>query len=135
MMKGIDMIDILQKLKERQDLFLGNGVTEDSIVQAQEKLGLIFSNEYYQYLKIFAIVATNGHELTGICKSSRLNVVDVTIIERENNPTVPKNWYVIEQANIDGIVIWQAETGEIYQTAPNAVPLKLYDSLGEYIEM
>jgi hypothetical protein len=44
------------------------------------------------------------------------------------------NLYVVEQANIDGIVIWQSETGEVFQTMPNALPIKISDSLLEYLE-
>ncbi len=129
------MSNIASKMAKLQSFRHRIPVDSDLISSAEKELGVIFSPEYMEYLKEFGAASYYGHELTGICKSSRLNVVDVTITERENNPIVPKNWYVIEQANIDGIVIWQAETGEIYQTAPNAVPLKLYDSLGEYIEM
>ena len=45
------------------------------------------------------------------------------------------DWYVVEQTNIDGIIIWQASNGTVYQTAPNAKPKKLCESLAEYIKM
>ena len=61
-------------------------------------------------------------------------MVQVTLEERANLPDVPADWYVVEQANIDGIVIWQAVSGEIYQTQPGAQPVKIADSLTEYID-
>ena len=75
-----------------------------------------------------------GHELTGVCGSKRLNVVPVTLEERSNT-TVPLDWYVLEQANIDGIVLWQDKSGAVYQTAPHIKPRKLCGSLAEYIEL
>ena len=79
---------------------------------------LKFSDEYRKYLARYGVASANGHEFTGICASSRLNVVDVTISERINNPNIQMDYYVVEQANIDRIVIWQSQTGEIYQSAP-----------------
>ena len=105
-----------------------------SVLSAEQKLLLRFSNEYVDYLSAFLFVIYDGHELTGLCKAKRLNVVDVTLAEREVNPNVPKDWYVIEQTHIDDIVIWQNAKGEIYQTAPNAKPIKICDSLAEYVE-
>ena len=78
-------------------------------------------------------MACNGHELTGLGASSRLNVVDVTLEERQRNLNISPDWYVIEQTNIDGMVIWQSETGEIYQ-AVNEAGKKICGSLMEYIE-
>lgn len=75
-----------------------------------------------------------GHELTGICKAARLNVVDVTQDERQYN-SVPVDWYVIEQTNIDGIVIWQTASGTIYETCPGSEADKICDSLEEYISL
>ena len=129
------MSDIIKKIESKPSYISMGAVSLKEIQKAESVLQLKFASDYQEYLLALGVASYYGHEITGICKASRLNVVDVTIAERENNRTVPKNWYVIEQANIDGIVIWQAETGEIYQTAPNAVPLKLCDSLGEYIEM
>ena len=84
-------------------------------------------------IKEYGAVTFSGHELTGICNSKRLNVVDVTKEERKYNK-VPEDWYVIEQANIDDIVIWQDTNGAVYQTMPNKKPIKLCNSLLEYID-
>ncbi len=123
---------IVETLKSKLLLNSPNIVSEEEIYNAEEILSLKFAKEYKDYLSEFAYAVFDGHELTGICKISRLNVVDVTLEERNYN-NVPNDWYVIEQANIDGIVIWQSKTGEIYQTAPNSEPIKLCDSLSEYI--
>ena len=39
----------------------------------------------------------------------------------------------IEQLNIDNIVIWQSSSGEIYQTQSLNKPIKIYDSLYDYL--
>lgn len=39
-------------------------------------------------------------------------------------PRIEASWYVIEEAHIDGIVIWQNELGHVYQTSPFGLPKK-----------
>ena len=108
-------------------------VPSEDIDAAERELGLCFATDYREYIAAFGVASFAGHELTGVCKSKRLSVVDVTIEERSNT-AVPSDWYVLEQANIDGIVIWQASNGAVYQTAPNAKAKKICGSLAEYIE-
>ena len=129
------MKDIIELLKTKEFLNKCESISDDKIAEAENVLSLHFNAEYNRYVSEFGFAVFENHDLTGICKAKRLNVVDVTISEREMNPDVPDDWYVIEQLNIDGIVIWQSSTGEIYQTAPNTKPKKIYDSLSEYIEM
>ena len=105
----------------------------DLIIIAETKLNLKFSKEYNNYLRKYGAVILDNHEITGICDIPRLNVINVTKEERKYNPFVPDDWYVIEQANIDGIVIWQNQVGEIYQTFPNGTIIKIADSLCDYI--
>ncbi|SDB05008.1 SMI1-KNR4 cell-wall [Ruminococcaceae bacterium FB2012] len=131
-MKKQNIIEVIKKYK---DSFDPKRIPQKYITETEASIGLKFSAEFKEYLKTFGIAAVNGHELTGISKSKRLNVVDVTISERGYNPSIPMDWYVVEQANIDGIVIWQNKKGEIFQTIPRADPIKLCDSLAEYIEM
>lgn len=129
------MTGIVNAFRLNPELFAGTGVSEKAISSAEEALKIKFSEEYHEYLSEFGTAALNGHELTGICESSRLNVINVTLSERNINPSAPSNWYVVEQANIDGIIIWQSSTGEVWQTAPNAPPIKLCESLCEYLEL
>ena len=127
-------MDIKSTLKSKPCFKAYSSANNETIIQLEEKLSLKFAQEYVEYLKSFGFVTYEGHELTGICKVKRLNVVDVTTEEKESNDNVPNDWYVIEQLNIDDIVIWQSSSGEIYQTAPAREPVKLCDSLTEYIE-
>ena len=105
----------------------------NAVDNSELQLSVIFANEYRDYLIEFGVVSVNGHELTGICKSERLHVVDVTTVEKGKNPTVDKSWYVVERTNIDGIVVWQTPNGEIFQTSPTTHPIKIADSLVDYL--
>lgn len=111
------------------------GVSAEQISNAENALTLHFSSDYREYLRAFGIASAGGHELTGICNSKRLNVVDVTLAERSITPGIPQNWYVLEEANIDGIVIWQNSTGEIFQTRPGREAVKLADSICDYLDL
>ena len=129
------MTDIVKKLKEMPSFYSLTGVPHELIEEAEKTLKLKFAYEYCQYLAAFGVVSANGHEFTGICQSARLNVINVTFAEREANSSVPLDLYVIEQANIDGIVIWQSASGEVYQSMPGAPMIKLCDSIIEYINL
>lgn len=126
------MTDIVKLIQIKPDLYVMQGASDEEINQAALLLNLSFASDYRKYVATFGAASFDGHELTGICKSKRLNVVDVTIKERSRTD-VPEDWYVLEQANFDGIVIWQNSSGDVYQTAPNAKAKKLCGSIAEYI--
>ncbi len=127
------MNDIIKTLKNTPDFIGGTGRTDTEIESAQEKLGLKFADDYKTYLRKIGLACFDGHELTGICEDPRLNVVDVTISNQEDNPK-KSSCYVIEEANIDGIVIWQDASGLIYMTEPNVKVKKIAESLADYIQ-
>ena len=108
-----DFISILEQKKAFHSL---KGVTSEAIKDAEEKLGLKFANEYVDYLKEYGVASFFGHELTGICSSARLNVVDVTIEERNYNQGISSQLYVVEETNYDNVVVWQDASGAIYKT-------------------
>nr|WP_294037335.1 SMI1/KNR4 family protein [uncultured Ruminococcus sp.] len=121
-------------IKNKPNLYYGKGVTEEEIDSAEKDLNLFFNKEYKDYLLQYGLISYDNHELTGLCNSQRLNVVYVTKEEGKNNPQIPTDYYVIEQANIDGIVIWQNFNGEVFRTFPDTPPVRIADSLSEYIE-
>lgn len=128
------MTDIVKLIRMQPDLCIMEGASAESIKTAEQKLGLQFASDYRKYVATFGAISFGNHELTGICNSKRLAVVDVTIKER-SKAEVPSDWYVVEQANIDGVVIWQDASGTIYQTSPGAKKHRLCESLAAYIEM
>ena len=127
------MKDILNLIKNKSKFYSIGNISEENIKEAELILNIKFASDYRMIIKEYGAVTFSGHELTGICNSKRLNVVDVTKEERKYNK-VPEDWYVIEQANIDDIVIWQDTNGAVYQTMPNKKPIKLCNSLLEYID-
>ena len=127
------MVNIVECLRALPDFYPGNSSTEKDIHEAEAKLGVTFSDEYRDYVHAYGDASANGHELTGISDSARINVVSVTLAERARNPSVPEELYVVEQTGIDRIVVWQDSKGTIYQTIPGCVPEKLCVSLSEYI--
>lgn len=128
------MKNIIDVLKEQEGFQSASGALKEDIDRAEYSLSLSFSDEFRKYLAQLGSAAFRSHELTGITKSSRLSVIDVTKEERAKNPEIPLKWYVVEQLHIDDVSIWQAGTGEIYQVIPGTAPIKLCDSLVEYIE-
>lgn len=120
-------------LKSLPDYIGGSGRSEEEIASSEQALGLIFAEDYRQYLSKIGLACFDGRELTGISKSPRIDVVAVTNKMREMNDTVPADFYVIEETGVDGIVIWQATSGEVYQTMPNKQPQKICESLVDYI--
>ena len=128
------MADIVKLIQKQPDLYTLQGASEADIRAAETMLQLQFAADYRQYVSVFGVASFGGHELTGVCKSKRLSVVSATQEERACNP-VPDDWYVVEQANIDGIVIWQDARGSVYQTGPGVKQKRLCKSLVEYIDM
>ena len=128
------MSAIKDAFESRESFLAGKGASPEQIVQAEKQLGLSFAQEYREYLSSYGIAAYDGHELTGITKSDRLNVVTVTKEAKARYVSIPADYYVIEQVGVEELVIWQSGTGEIYGCAPNYKLEKICDSLGAYIQ-
>ena len=129
------MADFISTLSSLPDFHALAGASEEQIAQAERALSLRFADDYRQYVRAFGAVSAAGHELTGICASKRLNVVEVTLSARAAQPAIPRDWYVLEEANIDGILVWQSGAGEVFQTQPGAEPVKFAASIREYLNL
>lgn len=110
-----------------------NGRIEEEITEAEGELGIPFAKDYRAYLKEIGLACFDGHELTGLTKTARLNVVTVTKEQREYFDEATLSWYVIEEVGIDGIVIWQNSDGTVYAATPNSRAKIIANSLFEYI--
>ena len=62
-----------------------------------------------------------------------MSVVEVTKSERELNK-IPNDLYVIENIAIEGILLLQSSSGEIYELSQNAKIQKKYNSICDYLE-
>ena len=125
------MEDIISILQGKEDLLAGKGCTDDEIMEAENALGIHFADEYKAYLKRYRIVAFDGHELTGLESSARTNIVSVTQEERRRNKKVPTNMYVIERVNVEEIIIWQSEDGDVFYSVPDKEPERIKSSMAE----
>ncbi len=129
------MNDIVEIISKKNNVILGIAAAQKSIDEAEISLDLKFTDEYKKYLLNFGCMIMDGREFTGISHNKLYDVVSITQYRKSMDEDIPSDWYVIEQLNIDGIVIWQASSGEIYQTSPETEPIKLCDSLADYIEL
>jgi hypothetical protein len=128
------MASIIEALKSTEHLRAGGAATDIEIETAEKQLDLTFASEYKEYLKEFGFASCNGHELTGISKSSRLNVVDVTQEARETYGSDIQDMYVIEDTGYEGILVLQDRKGSVYQIEPNSKPSKICPSLAAYVQ-
>lgn len=127
------MTNIVEAIKNMPDYIGSSGRSQDEIVQAERELGVVFAKDYRKYLEEIGLACYDGHELTGLTKLARLDVVSVTNAQREQIGITASSWYVVEETNIYGIIIWQSSDGTIYQTAPHTKSKKIASSLLEYI--
>ena len=122
-----------EALRCKEEFTAGTSAPTESIIQAEQALGLSFAEEYKEYLTAFGNVSFLGHIFTGISQFSGINVVTVTNETRRYIPSIEKSMYVIEETHMDGIVIVQDASGQIFQIAPRTPPLKLFDTLENYV--
>ena len=127
------MSAIMDAFASKSSLLTGKGASPEQISQAEQDLGLSFSEEYMEYLSNYGIAAFDGHEMTGLTKSKRLDVVSVTADARNRYPNLPADLYVIEETSVEELIILQNATGEVFGCAPNYPLEKISDSLSDYI--
>lgn len=128
------MADIIKILNKLDDFNCLEGADEQAIISAETELGVKFASDYKKYLSEYGLASADGHEFTGIVKSSRLNVVDVTIRLKKKFKNAPNDAYVLEELNIDDIVIFQTSDGSIYKALPKTNFIKVANSFSEYLE-
>lgn len=126
------MENIVAVLKSMPDYIGSNGRSDEEIEQAEKNLECTFAKDYRGYLAEIGLACFDGHELTGLTKTERLNVVSVTMDQRKLFGEMVSTWYVVEETNIDGIVVWQDSTGVVYETTSPAYVKITADSLCEY---
>lgn len=128
------MKDIIQTISDLEDMRFIKPASMEQIIKAEKELGVNFADDYTKYVEKYGAISAKGVELTGVTNYERLSVVSVTKRERNMNPNIPANMYVIENIAIDGIIALQDETGKVYTVTPNKTPKLSYSSLSKYIE-
>ena len=120
-------MNLVELLSKKSGFVSLGGATEREVQDAEKTLGVVFAKDFREYLLCYGAASYVGHEFTGICDDKGTNVVTVTIEERQFNE-IPGDWYVIERADIEGLVYWQSSNGKVYVTVPNEKPRKKADS-------
>ena len=128
------MKDIIQTINNLENMRFIKPAPVEQIIEAEKELGVNFADDYIKYVKKYGVISAKGIELTGVTNYKRLSVVFITKKERNINPNIPANMYVIENIAIDGLIALQDETGKVYTVTPNETPKLSYNSLSEYIE-
>ena len=125
--------DYLEKISAENLLLHARGASEDEIRMIENNLGIVFAKDYRTFLLKVGACMYNGHEIVGISEFPDKQVETVTLSARQLTKTVPFSFYVIEDAHMDGIMVWQDASGIIYQTSPGSQPVQICQSLEEYI--
>ena len=128
------MSAIVEMLKAKNYFICEHSVTAEDIKNAERSLNLTFADDYTAYVLECGTASYEGHELTGISKDIKLDVVTVTKENLQRTTHIKIPLYVIEETHIDGIVIWQAPDKKIYQTGIDTEPVKIAENLAEYIQ-
>ena len=128
------MTGLEELLSNMKNVYHLEGATEDSISSAQFELGLSFADDYRDYLRQYSLLSYESHELTGLCKSDRLNVVSATKREKEDNSYISSDMYLIEQIGVENLTIWQDSKGNIYSVEYQKPPVLICNSLIDYIK-
>lgn len=128
------MKDIIQTINNLENMRFIKPTPMKQIIKVEKELGVNFADDYTKYVEKYGAISAKGVKLTGVTNYERLNVVSVTKRERNINPNIPANMYVIENITIDGIIALQDETGKVYTVTPNKNPKFSYNFLSEYIK-
>lgn len=127
------MKTVIEQLSKQYKLYHVTPATEQQIKEAEEKLGLTFSEDYKTYLSIFGALSFGAHEFTGLNVESYINVVDITSKEKLIRESFPSQAYVIQSLGIEGMIIVQTEQGEILQLDENNRVSHISDSFEQYL--
>ncbi len=128
------MSNIVDKLKAIPDLNALEGCSVQQVKEAQAELGLIFPDEYVEYVREFGCIDFGATEWTGLNIKGRLNTVDATKKEMSVNANFPNGYFVLENLGIDAKHIIVNEKGEVYLLQYDKKTY-LCGSISEYLDM
>ena len=89
------MVNIVDVLKGMPDYIGANGRSEEEILHAEKALGISFAEDYREYLAKIGLACFDGHELTGLTNTARLDVVSLTKEKREQFGDFVSSRYVV----------------------------------------
>ena len=124
-----NIIKTIESCKRKR--FTGS-ISTDLIHNAENELGLKLSKEYKDVLQKYGSLCIKGEEFLGI-DNDNYDIVKATKDARINDSNFPLDAYVIENTAIEGILIIQKDTCELFTYQPNGQLQPLSDTLEEYL--
>jgi hypothetical protein len=124
-----NIIKTIESFKRKR--FTGS-ISTDLIHNAENELGLKLSKEYKDVLQKYGSLCIKGEEFLGI-DNDNYDIVKATKDARINDSNFPLDAYVIENTAIEGILIIQKDTCELFTYQPNGQLQPLSDTLEEYL--
>ena len=125
-----NIITTIESFKRK--MFTGS-VSSELIVNAENELGISIAPEYKEVLKKYGSLCVKGEEFLGI-DCDNYDVVKATNEARKNDKNFPLDMYVIENTAIDGILIVQNSTSELFSYQPNGKLQQVASCLDEYLQ-
>lgn len=116
----------------KRKMFTGS-VSLELIANAENELGTSIAPEYKEILKQYGSLCVKGEEFLGI-DCDNYDLVKATNEARKNNKNFPLDMYVIENTAIDGILIVQNGTGELFSYQPNGKLQHVATCMDEYLQ-
>lgn len=126
------MANILSTIESFKRKRYTGGIDCSIISKAEKELAVTFASDYKLLLSNYGFLYTKGEELLGIDNSS-YDVVKATKEAQQNFNDFPKDMYVVESFAIDGILLLQETSGEVYTYQPNGNLKRIASNLDEYL--
>lgn len=127
------MNNLVEQIESLPDKYTLTPATLDQITSAEQVLKLTFAADYKACILAFGAFSFSAHEITGICDSERLNVVNVTNQYRNRYPSLPHDLYVLEDLSIDNAIAVQKKDGTVYSYGPDERLVRMASSLQKYL--
>lgn len=121
--------EIIEKITDKTTYI---PASTEKIEQAEKKLGLLFAEEYKEYLTKYGALSTDYVELTDV-EAGITNVCDITENLRKWYKTFPKDLYVVFYVGVDDIVVLQNVKGQIYYITPEHELVPAFESLADFL--
>ena len=128
------MADIVEKMKSIEGLCGIKGCTMSQVKEAQFLLGLVFPQEYVDYVLEFGCIDFGATEWTGLNIEGHLNTVNATEKEQSVNANFPEGCFVLEDFNIDARKAIVNEAGQVFYLQYEKVEF-VCNSISEYLDI
>jgi hypothetical protein len=126
------MSNILSTIESFKRKKSTGGIEKSIISKAEKELAVTFASDYKLLLSNYGFLYVKGEEFLGIDIAS-YDVVKATKEARQNFNDFPAGMYVVENFAIDGILLLQKASGEVYTYQPNENLKQIASNLDEYL--